>query len=69
MAVFRLKLRGKNTVNNGIHQKETNAWEQRLSSESEFYLFQTIYPWIKPAVVYTVYKCTLEVNPEALLGV
>ena len=45
----------KNTVNNVIHQKETNAWEQRLSSDSEFCLFQTIHPCIKPAVVYKVY--------------
>ena len=44
----------KNTVNNVIHQKESNAWEQRLSSDSDW-LLQTIHPCIKPAVVYKVY--------------
>ena len=45
----------KNTLNNVIHQKETNIWEQRLSPDSEVCLFQTIHPCIKPAVVYKVY--------------
>ena len=40
MAVFRLKLREK-TANNVNHQKETNAWEQRLSTDSEFCQFHS----------------------------
>ena len=55
----------KNTVNNVIHQKESNAWEQRLSSDSEFWLFFKLFTLVLNLQLFIT--CTLEVNPKALL--